>query len=210
MSEPLTLYKLIILYMLEKVDFPLTNAQISGFVLDKGYTNYFHLQQAISELIDSNLIEAKTIRNSSYFQITEQGEQTLSYFGDQISDGIKADISAFLSGKHYTDAGRTVCHCRLLQGRRRGLAGTLPFEKKRLPNGRLNHCRPHGRSRFCRMSQLEREKPGYLRKSHRASAVTVKQRLPHEVHTKNLYPFLLAISWGSLVLLGQSSNNSFV
>ena len=95
MSEPLTLYKLIILYMLEKVDFPLTNAQISGFVLDKGYTNYFHLQQAISELIDSNLIEAKTIRNSSYFQITEQGEQTLSYFGDQISDGIKADISAF-------------------------------------------------------------------------------------------------------------------
>ena len=36
MSEPLTLYKLIILYMLEKVDFPLTNAQISGFVLDKG------------------------------------------------------------------------------------------------------------------------------------------------------------------------------
>ena len=38
MSEPLTLYKLIILYMLEKVDFPLTNAQISGFVLDKGNT----------------------------------------------------------------------------------------------------------------------------------------------------------------------------
>lgn len=58
MSEPLTLYKLIILYMLEKVDFPLTNAQISGFVLDKGYTTYFHLQQAISELIDSELIES--------------------------------------------------------------------------------------------------------------------------------------------------------
>ena len=30
MSEPLTLYKLIILYMLEKVDFRLSNAQISG------------------------------------------------------------------------------------------------------------------------------------------------------------------------------------
>ena len=95
MSEPLTLYKLIILYMLEKVDFPLTNAQISGFVLDKGYTTYFHLQQAISELIDSELIESKTIRNSSYFEITAQGKQTLSYFEDQISDGIKSDISAF-------------------------------------------------------------------------------------------------------------------
>lgn len=95
MPEPLTLYKLIILYMLEKVDFPLTNAQISGFVLDKGYTNYFHLQQAISDLIDSQLIKSKTIRNSSYFQITRQGIQTLSYFEDQISDAIKADIAEF-------------------------------------------------------------------------------------------------------------------
>ena len=40
MAEPLTLYKLIILYMLKKVDFPLTNAQISEFVLDQEYTTY--------------------------------------------------------------------------------------------------------------------------------------------------------------------------
>ena len=48
MAEPLTLYKLIILYMLKKVAFPLTNAQISEFVLDQEYTTYFTLQQAIS------------------------------------------------------------------------------------------------------------------------------------------------------------------
>ena len=48
MAEPLTLYKLIILYMLKKVDFPLTNAQISEFVLDQEYTTYFTLQQAIA------------------------------------------------------------------------------------------------------------------------------------------------------------------
>ena len=34
MAEAFTLYKLIILYMLDKVDFPLTNSQISEFVLD--------------------------------------------------------------------------------------------------------------------------------------------------------------------------------
>ena len=37
----------------------------------------------------------KTVRNSSYFQITPQGKQTLSYFEDQISDGIKKDIADF-------------------------------------------------------------------------------------------------------------------
>ena len=44
MSDSFTLYKLIVLYMLQKVDFPLTNSQISEFVLDKEYTNYFTLQ----------------------------------------------------------------------------------------------------------------------------------------------------------------------
>ncbi len=40
-QEQLTLYKLMILYLIEKVDFPLSNSQISEFILDKGYTNYF-------------------------------------------------------------------------------------------------------------------------------------------------------------------------
>lgn len=42
MAEPFTLYKLIVLYMLEKVDFPLSNTQISDFFLEKEYTNYFY------------------------------------------------------------------------------------------------------------------------------------------------------------------------
>ena len=50
MTDALTTYKLIILYMLEKVDFPLTNSQVSEFILDKGYTTYFTLQRAINEL----------------------------------------------------------------------------------------------------------------------------------------------------------------
>ena len=41
MAEAFTLYKLIILYILDKVDFPLTNSQISEFVLDKGIYRLF-------------------------------------------------------------------------------------------------------------------------------------------------------------------------
>ena len=63
MSEPFTLYKLIVLYMLEKLDFPLTNGQISEFILDKGYTTYFTLQQALSEMVESNLIREEFVHN---------------------------------------------------------------------------------------------------------------------------------------------------
>lgn len=83
--------------MLEKVNFPLTNNQITGFILDQGYTDYFHVQQAISELAESDLISTETIRNASYLKATEEGSRTLSYFKNDISDQIKEDIDRFLT-----------------------------------------------------------------------------------------------------------------
>ena len=46
--------------MLNQVDFPLTNSQISEFILDKGYTTYFKLQQALSELLESGFIREES------------------------------------------------------------------------------------------------------------------------------------------------------
>ena len=64
-QEQLTLYKLMILYLIEKVDFPLSNSQISEFILDKGYTNYFTVQRAFHELEEENMLRVKQIRNMS-------------------------------------------------------------------------------------------------------------------------------------------------
>lgn len=99
MTEPLTLYKLIVLYMLDQVDFPLTKAQIFDFILEKEYTNYFTLQQVTCELIDTGLVESKSLRNSSHLKITEEGRNTLYYFKGRISDAIKADVSAYFKDK---------------------------------------------------------------------------------------------------------------
>ena len=88
MAEAQTLYKLIVLTMLNKVDFPLTNAQISDFILTKEYTNYFTLQQVLSDLVETCLAEEHTVRNSTYYQATEKGKETLSFFGHMISSAI--------------------------------------------------------------------------------------------------------------------------
>lgn len=61
MATPFTVYKLIILYMLRNSSSPITNSEISEFILDREYTNYFHLQQALSELEETELIEKRTI-----------------------------------------------------------------------------------------------------------------------------------------------------
>ena len=49
--------------MLDKLDFPLTDGQISEFILDKGYTTYFTLQQAISEMVEAGFIREETTHN---------------------------------------------------------------------------------------------------------------------------------------------------
>ncbi len=87
------LYKLIILYMLDRIDeYTLTNAQITSFILDRGYTNLFNIHESLSELIDKNFISVTTIRSTQHYQITNQGEEALLYFENRISNNIKQEI----------------------------------------------------------------------------------------------------------------------
>ncbi len=99
--EPLTLYKLMTLYMLNKVNFPLTNTQISGFFLDKEYASYFVFQQVISELLDSKLITSEVVRNTSYYRITDDGIETIELFTSKIPVAIIDDIDIFLIDNKY-------------------------------------------------------------------------------------------------------------
>ncbi len=129
MSDALTLYKLIILFILDKVDFPLTNAQLSNFILEKEYTNYFNIRQSINELESTGLIKKETIRNSSLFRITSAGTQTLSFFDNEISDAIKSDILNYLKANRYslreevstqanyynTKNGEFIAHCYVIE-----------------------------------------------------------------------------------------------
>ena len=105
MATPFTTYKLIVLYMLEHAETALTNSQISEFILEQEYTNYFQLQQAISELVEAELIEKQTISNSSYYRLTTDGRETLGYFEQDLSSDIRKDAKKYLKaiGKKMRD-----------------------------------------------------------------------------------------------------------
>ncbi|MGC4017967.1 MAG: DUF4364 family protein [Muricomes sp.] len=101
MTETFTLYKLIVLYMLDKVDFPMTTSQISEFMLDKGYTTYFKLQEALSEMVESGLLKIETTHNRTLYHLTEDGAETIQFFSNKISPAIQSDINEFLKEKEY-------------------------------------------------------------------------------------------------------------
>ena len=84
------------LYMLKQVNFPLTNAQLTDFFLQHEYASYFTLQQALNELQESGLIRTESTHNSTRYEITKEGEDTLSFFGKNISPAIVDDINQYL------------------------------------------------------------------------------------------------------------------
>ena len=95
-SQYLTLYKMIVLYMLKRCDVPLSKSQIYDFILEKEYTTFLTLQEVFSELAISELVKEKTVANRTFLEITPEGDETLSFFGNRINPAIKVEIDDFL------------------------------------------------------------------------------------------------------------------
>lgn len=126
-----TIYKLMILYMLNKLDCKLTNAQLSQFFISRKYTDYFNIQQTMSDLVSSGFIDKVVIRNTSYYSITPEGYETLTFFKNQIPIGALEDINEFLEVNKFdlkNEVGTTsdyykhttgdyIAHCQIMEGK---------------------------------------------------------------------------------------------
>ena len=94
--EDFTVNKLIILYLLAQVKMPLSVSQITQIILERGYTDYFSLQQYLTELEKSNFIKITKQNNISYFEINDRGIQTLDFFASRIPEFIRKELDSFI------------------------------------------------------------------------------------------------------------------
>ncbi len=98
-TQQLAENKLLLLYILEQFSIPLTNTQITEFVLQNDYLNYFSLQQYLIELVSSQLLEYKKNNKNNYYILTEKGKATLKYFKNRIPDALIDEIHQSVSEK---------------------------------------------------------------------------------------------------------------
>ncbi len=131
LSDPMTLYKLMNLYMLKQVNFPLTNSQLTDFFLAHEYATYFTLQQALNELSESGLIRVQSSHNTTRYEITREGEETLNFFGNNIPPAIVSDMGRYLKENQFrmrNEVGLTadyykstnqdyIVHCEIREGK---------------------------------------------------------------------------------------------
>ena len=71
-------------------------------MLEKAYmTNYLHLQEVISEMLETDLISSEKANHTTLYRITPQGSQTLNYFRKEISPELRSEIDGYLSRHAY-------------------------------------------------------------------------------------------------------------
>ncbi len=84
--------KLIILYILNRIDMPITGEQINRIISDNNLMNYFYLQQYLNELEESNFIDLK----ESKYVLTEFGLNALKLFFKHIQEGTRKKIDEYI------------------------------------------------------------------------------------------------------------------
>lgn len=82
--------------MLNVTKAPLSNSDISDYILDKGYTDSIKLQVAISESISDGLIQTTPMHNRTYLSLTEEGKATIASLESRIAPGVRNEIYEYL------------------------------------------------------------------------------------------------------------------
>ena len=116
--ESLMLNKLIILYILNNVNFPLTNSQLTDLILDKEYASYFNIQQSLADLVEDGYVRMDTVRSDSLYKITDSGKETLSFFSNTISPAIRAEIDEYLLEKELNLREEVSVHSEFFEGKK--------------------------------------------------------------------------------------------
>lgn len=89
--------KLLLLYIFCKVNKPISNSGITQIVLENNLINYFSLQQFLSELIESGLINDTKKNKQHMLSITSKGKDALEFFYSRIPDKKRETIDNYIN-----------------------------------------------------------------------------------------------------------------
>lgn len=103
--DAVAIYKLIILFLLDRAGGELAMPRVSSFLIENGYVNFESLLQTYAEIEANGFVEERRRGGMTFLLITQEGEETLGFFADQLSDDIKQEIRAYLK-----DMGREIAN----------------------------------------------------------------------------------------------------
>ena len=100
-TEELAQNKLILLYIIENSPHFFDKNELSEYVLEKDYLNFFLIKQYLSELLEGKLIELVKQDGKEKYKILEKGTLALKYFDSKIPQKIREELKEDFEGFSY-------------------------------------------------------------------------------------------------------------
>ncbi|MEG1254766.1 DUF4364 family protein [Clostridium sp.] len=91
--------KLLLLHIIDKIDLPISNIQLTEIVLENNFINYFTLQEYIDELISSNLLMKVNHKDKDRLVISDKGKEVLSLFQNRLSSEYINKLDSYINVK---------------------------------------------------------------------------------------------------------------
>ncbi|MCL2016680.1 MAG: DUF4364 family protein [Defluviitaleaceae bacterium] len=88
--------KLTILYLIDRMDLPLSRSQITDCVLQAELMDYYTLQQSLSEMAEGGYLDAVTDSNTTRYTLTDDGIKMLEYFEKRIPPSVRNKINHYI------------------------------------------------------------------------------------------------------------------
>ncbi len=88
--------KLKVLFIINTLNLPITNMDLTKFILENNYMDYFTLQEVVLELQKDGFVFAGQTEGKESYTITETGQEAIEMFSDRIPKGFKIEIAEML------------------------------------------------------------------------------------------------------------------
>ena len=98
-GEVLAENKVLILYILSKLNDPITNDSLLRIILSVMDMNYFYFQQFLLDLQEHNYIDSFVKNNKTFYKITENGRDTLALVMDILPGIMKFKVDTHLKSE---------------------------------------------------------------------------------------------------------------
>lgn len=103
LSGETTVNKLILLFVFDKMDVPITENTIIEMCTSRNmWLTYMDCKQAMAQLLETGFIYQSTHDRNSYYSITPDGRMCLAMFYMQIPTSLRSDITEYIKENRMT------------------------------------------------------------------------------------------------------------
>ena len=92
--------KLLILYLINRMELSLSHGQITDFIIDREFMDHFVLEQTLANMLEQGLLEAITENaqdgNTTRYSVTNEGLTSLEFFENHITRPTRMLINQYV------------------------------------------------------------------------------------------------------------------